>query len=165
MTYNLTEHVIMPWYFRLLLKIIWIYSALQDEWIIVFHVLFECSICDEMKYIVCIIQSRCKLNSLKCITNHCYWKLILTYKKMGEATSIQEKAFFLLYTLIDRDSWTGCKLSVMKCYSNLEHLGRAGSHFGPWVPADWLLHGLLVCTYSYGNLLVLECPIFALTGV
>ena len=25
---------------------------------------------------------------------------------MGEATSIQEKAFFLLYTLIDRDPWT-----------------------------------------------------------
>ena len=58
------------------------------------------------KGIVCIIQCHCKLNSLDWITSHCNSNLFDISEEMSEATTIQEKAFFLLYTLIGRDSWT-----------------------------------------------------------
>ena len=58
------------------------------------------------KGIVCIIQCHCKLNSLNWITSHCNSNLFDISEEMSEATTIQEKAFFLLYTLIGRDSWT-----------------------------------------------------------
>ena len=65
--------------------------------------------CDEMNslhYTVSLQIKFLKLNSKS--------QIYLTYQGMGEATTIQEKAFFLLYTLIARDART-IKLQPSRC--------------------------------------------------
>ena len=83
-----------------------------EKW--VFHCVSFFVTCNfATKGIVCIIQCHCKLNSLNWITSHCNSNLFDISEEMSEATTIQEKAFFLLYALIGRDAWT---ISYWACF-------------------------------------------------